>query len=89
MIEVGKRYLFIVAFGWGFVGRVESLHGLNEVVLSDCHFITNCGQDTDWGRFVRKGPNSGAIVNKLGETVINLDHCIWRTEFVHQLPQSR
>ena len=89
MLEKGKKYLLITAFGWGFVGTFDAIVGLNQVAMTDCHFVTRCGEGTDWGQFVRKGPGAGCIVNQLGTTTINLDHCIWRTEFKHDLPRTR
>ena len=88
-MEVGKTYLIVMDFGWGFVGTVKELCGFSEVVLDDAHFITKCGDQTDWGRFVRNGPGSNAVVNRIGETVVNLDKRLWSTEYRHDLPKSR
>lgn len=88
-IEVGKRYLFVLDFGRGIVGRVLRLSGFNDVVLTEAHFITRCGQETDWGRFVRNGPGPEAIVNAIGPATINMDKRIWSAEFSHALPKSR
>ncbi len=89
MMEQGKKYLLITSFGWGFVGTFAAIVGLNQVTMTDCHFVTRCGENTDWGQFVRKGPGTGCVVNKLGTTTINLDHCIWRVEYEHELPRTR
>ena len=88
-MEPGKKYLIIITFGWGLVGTFRREKGLNEVELDDCHFITNCGQQTDWGRFARNGPGSGAVVNALGTTTVNMDHHLFYVEFLHDLPRSR
>jgi hypothetical protein len=89
LLEEGKSYLIITAFGWGFVGRFLRMTGLNDAVLADAHFVTNCGQDTDWGRFARNGPGRNAVVNKVGTATINLDHRVWSVEFTHDLPKPR
>lgn len=88
-MEKSKRYLIVTSFGWGFVGVFERNIGISEIELSDGHFITRCGEDTDWGRFVRNGPGRNAIVNKVGTITINLDHRIWSVEYPHELPKSR
>ena len=89
MFEEGKRYLIVTTFGWGFVGRMVKRVGINSILLADCHFITKCGENTDWGRFARTGPGANPIVNLIGETVVNLDHHIWATEYRHDMPKSR
>ena len=88
-LEIGKRYLFVLTHGWGMVGTVQAFVGLCEVTLSDAYFITRCGDNTDWGRFMRNSPGKNAIVNRLNNPTINLDHRIWSDEFSHELPETR
>ncbi|MGF1580431.1 MAG: hypothetical protein ACFCD0_13805 [Gemmataceae bacterium] len=90
MYEVGTRYLFILSHGWGLVGTFAERNGINDVILTDSYFVTRCGDDTDWGRFVRNGPGEHCIVNKLGDRlVINLDHRLWDVPYTHELPETR
>lgn len=88
-MEEGKKYLVVSAFGWGHVGVYKRTMGINDAVFADCHFVTKCGDNTDWGRFVRNGPGANALVNLLGEVTINLDHRLWSVEFKHELPKPR
>ncbi len=90
LMEEGKQYLIILTNGWGFVGTFVKYMSINLAVLAHAHFITKCGDDTDWGKFLRLGPGPNAIVNKTGDTTkVNLDFLLWMEEFPHELPATR
>ncbi len=90
LMDEGKQYLIIQTNGWGFVGTFVKYLALNCVLLTHAHFITKCGDDTDWGKFLRNGPGPNAIVNKTGDTtIVNLDFLLWLEEMPHELPPTR
>lgn len=81
----GEDYIVVLTNGFVFVGTYMKPTGINDIVLKDAHFVTNCGSGVDWGTFIRKGPGSGFVVNQTGnaETILNMDFRLWSAPFPH------
>jgi len=88
-MDPGKQYLIVSTFGWGLVGKFVKMTNFNDADFEEAHFVTKCGDETDWGRFVRNGPGRNPVVNLLGKITVNLDHRIFSAEFPYVMPKSR
>jgi len=84
-MQEGESYIVVLTNGFVFVGNYSKPSGINDAIFTDAHFVTRCGEQTDWGQFIRNGPQRGFVVNQTGdsETTINLDFRLWSCPFPH------